>query len=164
MKRDKEHANFQLYGNKGLNLYYNWLKKKTADNENYWFELLANMDEFSHYDILQIKHSAEDYTDTSTSFIEIKTRDVCLYRYEDCVVDSYKIFNLQKLSALTNNKSYLVAIYTGDNKLAMWEIDPDTQYSTISKEVQWHTADLSGIKKMKEMVSLPISEAKIYNL
>jgi len=163
MERNKHHENFQLYGNKGLNLYYKWLNKK-SENNDYWFELLANMDEFSPYDIMQIKHSAEDYTDTSTSYIEIKTRKVCLYQYDDCVIDSYKIFNLQKLSIITGNKSYLVAIYTGDNKIAVWEIDLEEQYTTINKEVQWHTADLSGVKKMKEMVSLPISEAKIYNL
>lgn len=163
MKTNNDNTNFQLYGNKGLNIYYKWLKQKTKDNEYYNYELLANMDEFSCYDIMQVRHDNDDYSSTSTSYIEIKTRDVPFYQYEDCVIDAYKVFNLQKLAYATNNRCFLVAIYANEKKLALWEISPEEQYTTITKEVQWHTAAMDGVKKNKEMVSLPLSEAKIYN-
>lgn len=154
---------FQLYADRGLNIYYKWLMDKTKNSEYYNYELLANMNEYSCYDIMQIRHSNEDYSDTSTTYIEIKTREVPLYQYDDCVIDAYKIFNLQKLSYQTNNRCFLAAIYVNENKIALWEISPEETYTTITKEVNWHTAAIEDGKKVKEMVSLPISEAKIYN-
>lgn len=154
---------FQLYGDEGLNIYYNWINTKSRYDENYTYEILANLDKYSCYDVMQIKHFNEDYTDTTTSYIEIKTRDISIFEYDDCVIDSYKIFNLQKLSAATNNKCFLCAIYKGDNKIALWEINPRKRYQTIAKNVNWHTANLADGKKTKEMVALPLKEAKIYN-
>lgn len=155
--------NFQLYGDKGLNIYYKWLMNKTRNNEYYSYELLANMDEFSCYDIMQIRHDNEDYSDTSISYIEIKTREVPFYMYEDCVIDAYKITNLQKLSYHSGNRCFIAAIYTNDKKIAIWEISAEDQYSTITKEVNWHTASLEDGKKVKEMVALSLNDAKIYN-
>lgn len=155
--------NFQLYADNGLNIYYKWLIDKTKDNQYYNYEVLANMDRYSCYDIMQIRHSNEDYSDTATSYIEVKTRTVSLYQYDDCLIDAFKISNLQKLSYHTNNRCFLAAIYLNDNKIALWEISPEDVYSTTTKEVNWHTAAIEDGKKVKEMVSLPISEAKIYN-
>lgn len=160
---EKNKNNFQLYGDKGLNIYYKWLSDVTKNNTEYSYELLASMDEYATYDIMQIRHSTSDYTDTTTSYIEIKTRDVPLYMYDDCVIDAYKIHNLQKLSYLSGNRAFLAAIYTNENKIALWEIEKDREYTTITKEVNWHTAAIEDGKKIKEMVSLPIKEAKIYN-
>ena len=112
---------------------------------------------------MQIKHFNEDYTDTSTSYIEIKTRDISIYEYDDCVIDSYKIHNLQKLSKATNNRCFLCVIYKGDKKIALWEINPRKQYQPITKLANWHTANLADGKKQKEMVALPLKEAKIYS-
>ena len=156
--------NFQLYADKGLNIYYNWLMQKTRNNEYYNYELLANMDEYGCYDIMQIRHDNEDYSSTSTSYIEIKTREIPFYMYDDCVIDAYKITNLQKLSYHTGNRCFIAAIYQMDNKIALWEISAEEQYNTVVKEVNWHTAALQDGKKNKEMIALPLSEAKIYNL
>ena len=152
---------FQLKGDEGLNIYYKWITTETK-NKNYTYDILANMDEYGTYDVKQLKHRKDDYTITSTSYVEIKTRNNTSYQFEDCVIDSYKIFNLQKLSATTGVKVFLCAIYT-DNKLAIWEIDPNKQYPIINKEVPWHTVRPEDGKRIKEMVPLPLNEAKKYN-
>lgn len=153
----------QEWGNVGNEIYYNWLMDKTKHNEDYHFELLATVDKFAAYDLMQIKRNNEDYSIEDIQYIEIKIRNIGISDYEDCQVDNEKIMKLQKLSIMTGHKCYLAAIYKVDHKIAIWEIDTDNEYQTRETTAIWHTAAPQWGKKTKIMAVLPLKDAKIYN-
>lgn len=153
----------QKWGNVGNEIYYNWLLDKTKNNEGYHFELLATVDKFAAYDLMQIKRNVEDYSIEDIQYIEIKIRNIDISDYEDCTVDIEKITKLQKLSLMTGSKCFLAAIYKVNKKIAIWQIEADAEYQTRETTAIWHTAAPQWGKKTKIMAVLPLKDAKIYN-
>lgn len=153
----------QEWGNEGIEIYNNWLRKKSKNNEDYHFELYSAVDIFSPFDLMQIKRNNEDYSIEDIQYIEIKIRNIDISDYEDCQVDNEKIMKLQKLSLMTGSKCFLAAIYKVDKKIAIWHIEADAEYQTTEKNVPWHSVCPQWGKKTKIMAVLPLKDAKIYN-
>lgn len=158
-----ETNDFSYYGNKDIITYYNWLKKKTENDEYYIYDVLANVNDYSRYDLMQMKTDVDgDYT---LQFIELKGRYLDINQYPDSAVEYNKIYQLQKFSYMTNIPSYLVAIYYNNNKLCIWKIDPEKEYEFDEYLNTGSKCDPNRQEKeMKKMVHLPFSEAKIYNI
>ena len=154
-------SNFEVWANNDIRTYYNWLKNKTKNNTDYNYSICAAVDEFSPYDLVQFKTDSDG--DADYSFIELKGRNIGINEFEDCAVESYKIKNILRISSTAGKEAYIVAIYYKSSKLSIWKLDPEANYISESMFCQWHTADGTGQKKMKEMVKLPLSDAKIYN-
>lgn len=153
----------QDWGNEGIEIYNNWLRKKSKNNEDYHFELYSAVDIFSPFDLMQIKRNTENFSIEDIQYIEIKIRNIGINDYSDCQVDNEKIIKLQRLSLMTGSKCFLAAIYKVDKKIAIWQIEADAEYQTRETTAIWHTAAPQWGKKTKIMAVLPLKDAKIYN-
>ena len=154
----KTQTNFDRMGNKDINVYNDWLNSKC--NEKCVYELCASVNEYCPYDATQIKYFPNGGFEMS--YIELKGRNFEIDRYEDAIIDEYKILDLQRIAKQTKCKVYVVMLYYPSRKLAIWEIKPDTIYNTETIRCYWHTAAEDGIKKDKVMCKLPLKEAKKY--
>lgn len=149
--------------NNDIQTYYNWITNKTKNDEYYRYEVLANVNDFSRYDILQMKVDCDG--DFTQQYIELKGRYINFTDYPDSAIDKSKIVSLQKLTNTTGIPSYFCAIYYNDKKLCLWRIDPDKDYQTTKIHCQETQADPTRTaKKNKDMVLFPLSEAKIYTI
>lgn len=149
----------------GVKIYSDFIRKKNEDNELYYYECLATIDEFALYDLQIQKHDRECYGNYSTTYHEIKMRDenVSINDYETSVVDAYKITTLQKLAYGTDNRVFINVIYPKNKIICQWEIEPDKKYQMGNKDVIWHCGSIrenQEVKLNKLLVELPISEAK----
>lgn len=155
-----ELTNFDVMANKDIVAYYNWLDKINKKQNEYKYSICAAVDPYSPFDLIQIKNDADG--NSTLSYIELKGRNVDINQYDDCIVEEYKIKNLQSLGASTSTPIYIVALYYPSSKLAIWRIDDSTPYYIEKIKCKWHTAK-NDDKIEKDMVKLPLSEAKIYN-
>lgn len=90
--------------------------------------------------------------------------DDCRYRlYEDCVVDQRKVTQLQHLAIQSGKPTFIVALYYPSGRLAIWEVEPERQYTTVVKNTPIHTAAPEVGRDDKLMVSLPLAEARVFN-
>lgn len=157
-----ENNSFNYYGNKDIQTYYNWITEKTKDDELYHYEVLANVNDYSIYDIMQFKYDCDG--DYSQQFIELKGRYINFTDYPDSAIDYSKVVNLQRLSYTTGIPSYFCAIYYNDNKLCLWQIDEEKDYQFTELICQESQADPNRNGKVKKkMVLFPISEAKTFS-
>lgn len=163
MQNNKDNSEFKKISDEGTEIYFKWLRAATSKNEDYTFELLQAVDEYSPYDLMQIKRNIEDYSVEATQYIEIKIRNINIDSYKDCLIDDYKIYNLQKLSMITGNKCFLAAIYKTNKKIVLWEIDTENTYETREVTALWHTQEPQLGKKPKNMCVLPLKDGKVYN-
>ena len=151
------------WGNKGIEIYSNWLKQVAQKkDEEHTFELFSAVDKFSVYDLLQVKRNNDDYSVDDVQYIELKLREVRITDYDDCSIDNEKVLKLQRLSQATGHKVFIVAIYEKDRKIAIWEIDADKEYDVRETTAKWHTAENWG-KKVKQMARLYLKDAHIYS-
>ena len=151
------------WGNKGIEIYSNWLKQVAQKkDEEHTLELFSAVDKFSVYDLLQVKRNNDDYSVDDVQYIELKLREVRITDYDDCSIDNEKVLKLQRLSQATGHKVFIVAIYEKDRKIAIWEIDADKEYDVRETTAKWHTAENWG-KKVKQMARLYLKDAHIYS-
>ena len=142
-----ETHNFTYMGNKDIQTYYNWITDKTKNDEYYRYDILANVNDYSVYDIMQFKFDCDgDYTQ---QYIELKGRYINFTDYPDSAIDKSKVISLQKLTNTTGIPSYFCAIYYNDHKLCLWKIDPDKEYQTTTMECQETQADPNRTAKKK---------------
>lgn len=154
---------FKTYGDRDINVYYNWLMDKTKNDETHRYEVLANCNEYSVYDILQMKMDCDG--DFTQQFIELKGRYINFTDYPESAVDYSKINKLQRLTIMTGVPTFMCAIYYPSKKLCFWQIDPEKVYEAVEMECQESKADPNRQGKVKKkMVLLPLSEAKVYNI
>ena len=151
------------YGNRGIEIYSNWLKRVSQKkDEEHSYELFSAVDKFSVYDLLQVKRNNDDFSVDDVQYIELKLREVRITDYDDCSIDNEKILKLQRLSQISGHKVFIVAIYEKDRKIAIWEIDADKEYDVRETTAKWHTAEDWG-KKVKQMARLYLKDAHIYS-
>lgn len=163
MQNNKDNSKFKKISDEGVEIYSKWLRAATSKNEDYTFELLQPVDEYSPYDLMQIKRNIEDYSEEATQYIEIKIRNIDIDSYEDCLIDEDKIFKLQKLSMNTGYKVFLAAIYKANKKIVLWEIDTENAYETREVTALWHTKEPQLGKKLKKMCVFPLKDGKVYS-
>lgn len=149
----------------GIKIFSDFISKKNEDNDLYFYECLASVNEFSPYDMQIQKHDLEDWGSYTTTYHEIKMRNenISIDDYETSVIDLYKISTLQKIAYQTNNRCFVNVIYPKDRKILQWEIDPEMKFVVENKKVNWKSQSIAQNKQVtldKTLVELPISEAK----
>lgn len=152
----------------GIKIYSDFINKKNEDNELYYYECLASVSEFAPYDMVIQKHDLDDWGKYETTYHEIKMRDenVGINDYETSLIDAHKINTLQKIAYQTNNRTFINVIYPKDRIICQWEIEADTEYNVINKDVNWKSVSIRKkreVKLNKLLVELPITEAKKYH-
>lgn len=148
-------------GNKDIKVYYYWIKDKTKNDENYTYDILANTDDFSPYDILQMRFDTDG--EFTQQFIEIKGRNINYTDKEDSILEDYKVKKLQKITRCTGIPTYYCAIYFLDNKLLLWKINPEKEYEIDRMEMNKSYCG-DNRKVMKDVVHFPYKEANKYNI
>jgi len=152
---------FTALADKDLRNYWGFLSSINKKSEDCKFVLFSNCDCFSSVDCIQRKYDADgDFTECN---VELKGRNVDISAYPDCVVDLSKIQSLIHLADQTNNASYVVALYYQSAKLAIWRIDPDTEYKVENKTTLKYSAAPEQGQTVKQVVSLPLSDASIHS-
>lgn len=152
---------FTALANKDLRNYWGFLQGINKREDDCKFVLFSNVDPFSPVDCIQRKYNVDgDFTEAN---IELKGRNVGIDQYNDCIVDLHKIQSLMHLADQTNNASYVVALYYQSGKLAIWKIDPDTEYKVENKTTLKYSAAPEQGQTMKQVVSLPLADASIYS-
>lgn len=149
----------------GIKIYSDFIQRKNEDNELYHYECLASVSEFAPYDMVIQKHDLDDWGSYDITYHEIKMRDenVSINDYETSVIDANKINTLQKIVYQTNNRAFINVIYPKNRIICQWEIEADTEYNVINKDVKWKSGSIREnreVKLNKLLVELPISEAK----
>ena len=151
------------WGNKGIEIYSQWLKRVAQKkDEEHTFELFSAVDKFSVYDLLQVKRNNDDYSVDDVQYIELKLREVRITDYDDCSIDNEKILKLQRLSQISGHKVFIVAIYEKDRKIAVWELDSENEIETRETDAKCHTAE-DRERKTKKMTMFKIKDAHIYS-
>lgn len=151
------------YGNRGIEIYSQWLKRVSQKkDEEHSYELFSAVDKFSVYDLLQVKRNNDDYSVDDVQYIELKLREVRITDYDDCSIDNEKILKLQRLSQVSGHKVFIVAIYEKDRKIAVWELDAENEIETRETTAKWHTAEDWG-RKTKIMAMFRLKDAHIYS-
>lgn len=152
---------FTALADKDLRNYWSFLSDINKRSDDSKFVLFSNVDPFSPVDCIQRKYNVDgDFTEAN---IELKGRNVDISAYPDCVVDLHKIQSLMHLADQTNNASYVVALYYQSGKLAIWRIDPDTEYKVENKTTLKYSAAPEQGQTVKQVVSLPLSDASIHS-
>lgn len=150
---------FTQLAERDLKNYWGFLSQINQKSEDCRYQLFSNCDCFSSVDCIQRKYDESgDFTECN---VELKGRNVPIEQYGDCVVDLTKIQSLCRLADQTNNPSYLVALYYQSGKLAIWRIDPENEYQVTTKVTAKYSAAPEAGKQSKQVVSLPLTEAKI---
>lgn len=158
MEYDKR---FTALAGKDLRNYWGFLSNVNKKSEDCKFVLFSNCDYFSSVDCIQRKYDESgDFTECN---VELKGRNIPIEQYDDCVVDLAKIQSLMHIADQTNNPSYLVALYYQSGKLAIWKIDPDTEYKVENKTTLKYSAAPEQGQTIKQVVSLPLSDATIHS-
>lgn len=153
---------FTYMGNRDIKTYYNWITEKTKNNENYSYKIMAAVDDYSVFDLLQFKIDTDG--DFTQQYIELKGRYINFTDFPDMAIDRSKVEKLQKLSYVTGIPSYICAIYYPDSKICIWKIDQEKKYQVTEMVCQESQADPSRKGKIKkQMILLPHSKAYIYN-
>lgn len=157
MQYDKR---FTALADKDLRNYWGFLSSINAKSDDCRYQLFSNCDCFSSVDCIQRKYDANgDFTEAN---IELKGRNVDISAYPDCVIDLHKIHSLMHLADQTNNASYVVALYYQSGKLAIWKIDPNTEYKVENKTTLKYSAAPEQGQTVKQVVSLPLADASIH--
>lgn len=151
---------FTKLAEKDLRNYWGFLQAANKKSEDSKFVLFSNCDYFSSVDCIQRKYDESgDFTECN---VELKGRNIPIEQYDDCVVDLAKIQTLCRLADQSGNPSYLVALYYQSGKLAIWRIDPDGEYQVTEKTTLKYSAAPEQGQTMKQVVSLPLSDASIH--
>ena len=80
------------YGNRGIEIYSQWLKRVSQKkDEEHSYELFSAVDKFSVYDLLQVKRNNDDFSVDDVQYIELKLREVRITDYDDCSIDNEKV-------------------------------------------------------------------------
>ena len=148
-------SNVNKADEKDLKIYYDFLKKNEGEKI---YELYPSSNITNVFDAIQTTALKTDPNNFTTSIIELKNRDITVDKYEDFLIDWYKVKNLQDIAKKTNFSTYLVALYSKSNKILIWEIDPNKDYKIETRKANNTTFIESG-KRYKEVVMLPLSEA-----
>lgn len=158
MEYDKR---FTALADKDLRNYWGFLSDINKRSDDSRYQLFSNCDCFSSVDCIQRKYDESgDFTECN---VELKGRNVGIEQYNDCVVDLAKIQTLCRLADQSGNPSYLVALYYNSGKLAIWRIDPDSEYQVTNKVTAKYGAAPEQGQTMKQVVSLPLSDASIHS-
>lgn len=122
------------------------------------YSVWLNADPFAVCDAMQVSPFGR------VSYVELKQRNHIFGQYPDCLVDEWKIVQLQKLAQDTGKRVFLVALYPQSNKIALWQIAEDDELVTRDVLANATTVQ-SGCsqKKNKRMVSLSLKTAKVYS-
>lgn len=152
----------------GIKIYSDFINKKNEDNELYYYECLATISEFAPYDMQIHKHDRECYGSYDITYHEIKMRDenISVNDYETSIVDANKINMLQRIVYETNNRAFINVIYPKNRIICQWEIEADTEFNIVNKDVKWKSGSIRENRELKLnniLVELPISEAKKYH-
>lgn len=154
---------FKTMGKKDLKAYYRFMKEQTKDCQKYNYEYCANLDQYSTYDVFQIKINLYNGTQ-QFQYVELKGRDIPITKHPDCAVDLSKIQKLQQLTITTGIPSYVVGIYYLSDKITIWKLDENKQYPFEKMWVTETQADESRQQKvLKDMVLLDFKDAVIYD-
>ena len=144
----------QIQGLRGANYYRDFLTQHGKGD----YRIYVDADPFARVDVLQVA------PDGQQSHVELKSRSVTIDQYPDCIVEAFKIGHLQAIHQETGERTLLVALYPRSNKIAMWVIREDDEYVIVNKHCNDITIQIGQANKVpKTMVSLPMSEAKIYD-
>ena len=153
-------------GRMGIKIYSDFINRKNENNESYYYECLATINEFAPYDMMILKRDLDDWGSYSTTYHEIKMREenVSVTDYPTSVIDASKIQTLQKIA--TNNRTFVNVIYPKDRIICQWEITAESEFNAVNKEVKWQSQSIKmgqEIKLSKLLVELPINQAKKYH-
>lgn len=96
------------------------------------------------------------------STVELKGRNIEIDQYSNGMCEYEKIEHLQN-TANDNVNAFLIAIYYPSSKMAIWKIDKHKEYNYLLIPCRNHTVKDDG-KKLKKIVYLPMSEAKIFDI
>lgn len=129
-----------------------------ASNGKGDYQVWSNADPFSTVDVMQVSPMGR------VSYVELKARNVRIDQYPDCLVDEWKVTQLQRLAVDSGDKVFLVALYPQSSQIAIWEIREDDEFSV--RDVMANATTLqygASQKKNKRLVSLRLCDAKVYS-
>lgn len=121
------------------------------------YSVWMNADPFAVCDAMQISPCGR------VSYVELKQRNHIFGQYPDCLIDEWKIRQLQKLAQDTGKRVFLAALYPRSGQIAIWEIREDDEY--IVRDVMANAITVqagASRKRPKRMVPLIIKDAKVY--
>lgn len=166
MQNNKESVK---WGNYDIDLYYQFLQSKNPTGYTICpvYSHEGDRDEFSTFDIIQLKRTEENNYSFTPQFVEIKSRrKYSINGLETAIVDLPKIQELQKYGRENNMEVYIVNIWMKDNDLiTIHKIDLEKDYSAESdlfQNINKQTAQYE-IKGKKRMVHLPLKGVKRYD-
>ena len=149
----------------GNKIFSEIIERKNRQNENYCYECLATLDEYSPYDLQVHKHCNDDWGNMEISYHEVKLRneDYSFTSFTNSYIDVYKICQLQKIAYLTSKDVFVNMIYPKDRAMLIWKIEPDVNYTTIHKtNINWKSESVArgqDIRLEKDFVLLSNDEA-----
>lgn len=154
------------FGDKDITAYNRWLNRINTKNDDYSFSLFPSLDRYSVFDAIQLKTPVDAPDEIEMQFVELKGRNITIEQYDDCTIDVSKVRALQNISLSTGKDAFVVGIYYPSDKLAIWKIDPNEDYGEYVATIFANacTATQTPTKTHKQVVKLPLSTAKIYNL
>lgn len=94
------------------------------------------------------------------SIVELKMRECTVTDFNDCFLQLDKCTKLQYIAKNEGNQALYVALYPKSDKIAIWKIDKDKQYDWEWRYMWDETSSNSRKKVWKQVILLPISEAK----
>lgn len=152
---------FTQLADKDLRNYWGFLSSINKKSDDCRYQLFSNCDPFSTVDCIQRKYDAEGYY--SECNVELKGRNIAISEYNDCLIDLRKIQSLNRLSEQSGNPSFVVALYYTSGQLAIWKIDPEDEFTIVNRTTTRYSAAPEKGKHTKQMVSLPLDKASVYN-
>lgn len=138
-----------------------WVQSRTA-NKPHTYTLAMSGDITSEWDCVMLKYLPTAMKDTlTTSFFELKGRNVSITQFPDMVVDESKIDRLQEISKCS--PTFVVGIYYENKQLAIWSVTPDTNFTVTEMWCNQSTIDPLQKKVKKKMCHLPLTLANVYH-
>lgn len=157
------------WGNEDVNVYYNFIQQHNSTGYTLCpvMSQEGDNDEFSTFDLIQLKKSNENKYELKNQFVELKgMRNLKFNDYPTVIVDLKKIQELQNYGLTNKMEVYIAFIWYLDNKITIHQLDLSKDYE-ISCEIFSNIKIQSAgkIKKgTKKMVHLPLYNSNTYDI
>lgn len=156
------------WANEDIEIYYDFIQSMNPTGYTLCpvYAKEGDNDEYSTYDLIQLKKQRGNKYINIPQYIEIKGRkSYSITDYNTALVDLYKIQELQKYGNENKMEVYIVNIWYKDNKITIHKIDLEKDYEKDSELFKNIRTQSAGIVKngTKKMVHLPLYNIPIYD-
>lgn len=154
-------------GNEDINVYYNFIQQHNSTGYTICPVMAkeGDNDEFSTFDLIQLKRNRNNKYELKKQFVELKgMRNLKIDDYNTVIVDLNKVKELQNYGLTNQMEVYIVFIWYQDKIITIHPIDLYKDYELTSEWFSNIKTQSAGIikKGSKKMVHLPLYNVTKY--